>query len=261
MSKSISRREFLMSAAVLGAGLLTPRLAQAQSKTFRRIYCPILMYHYVSYAPADADAVLADLTVAPELFSEHLDKLKALGFTSVTMKQFWNAMLNGDPLPEKPVVLTFDDGYADAYLHATPRLLEKGMVGTFYVVSSFMDQPGYLTWGQAVEMRNAGMEIGNHSVSHPNLSGRNDEFLRGEIEGGAAAIASVMGERPVSFCYPMGRYDNNTIRIVRETGHTNATTTSDGTMHRNNNPYRLSRVRVRNTTNVASLEWLVGRQV
>src|SRR5262249_15638147 len=124
-----------------------------------------------------------------------------------------------------------------------------------------MDQPGYLTWGQAGEMRNVGMEIGNHSATHPNLAGRNREFLMNEIETAAAAINSALGFRPTAFCYPLGRYDNNTVAVVRETGHTPATTPADGRLQYTANPLRMRRVRIRNTTNVGSLEWLLNRRI
>jgi hypothetical protein len=106
MKHRFSRRQFLAASAAGGLGLLT----NSRSLTFRRIYCPILMYHYISYAPEDADAILADLTVTPELFSEHLAFLQEAGFTSVTMAQMWAALSEGAELPEKPIVFTFDDG-------------------------------------------------------------------------------------------------------------------------------------------------------
>jgi peptidoglycan/xylan/chitin deacetylase (PgdA/CDA1 family) len=140
-----------------------------------------------------------------------------------------------------------------------PRLAERGMTGLFYIVKNFMDQPGYMSWGHAVEMRNAGMEIGNHSSSHPNLSSLGYDAQFDEIEGAAAAIGEVMGARPQFFCYPLGRYNRTTIQILKETGHLTATTTSDGTLKYSTDPFIMSRLRIRNTTAVSTLDWLVNR--
>jgi peptidoglycan/xylan/chitin deacetylase (PgdA/CDA1 family) len=261
MNHRLSRRQFLAAAATGSLGLLANSQTLAASLTFRRINCPILMYHYISYAPEDADNVLRDLTVTPELFSEHLAFLQENGFTSVTMAQLWAALSEGAELPEKPIIFTFDDGYIDAYQHAMPRLLERGMTGLFYIVKNFMDQPGYLSWGQVVEMRNAGMEIGNHTSSHPNLSSLDYNAQFDEIDGAAAAIGEVLGARPPFFCYPLGRYNASTIQVLKDTGHITATTTSDGTLKYSTDPFRMSRLRIRNTTTVSTLGWLVNRVV
>jgi len=257
-----TRRQFLKTAAAMAGGLWMTQQASAQITN--GVFCPTLMYHYVSYPPDDADRVLRDLIVTPEDFSTHLDRLLELGFTAITMKQLWAHLIGEtDPetFPEKPVILTFDDGYIDAYQHAFPRLLERGMVGTFFIVKNFMEQPGYLSWGMAGEMKNAGMEIGNHSVSHPNLSSLGYDAQRAEIEDAANTITEVLGEHPRFFCYPLGRFNATTRQILRETGHHAAVTTSDGTLKWYADPYRMSRIRIRNTTTPAQLEWAVNRRI
>jgi peptidoglycan/xylan/chitin deacetylase (PgdA/CDA1 family) len=103
------------------------------------------------------------------------------------------------------------------------------------------------------------MEIGNHSSSHPNLSSLGYDAQFDEIEGAAAAIGEVMGARPQFFCYPLGRYNRTTIQILKETGHLTATTTSDGTLKYSTDPFIMSRLRIRNTTAVSTLDWLVNR--
>lgn len=253
---TLSRRQFLLGAALVAAGARLSRPARAKSP----IYCPVLMYHYISYPPDNANATLQDLVVAPELFSEHLTALQEDGFTPITMAALWAGLSQDAELPEKPVILTFDDGYDDAYGQAAPRILERGMTGTFFIITGKMDQPGHLTWGQAAEMKSAGLEIGNHTINHPNLTSLSSAAQYDEIDGAAAAIETALGERPRAFCYPLGRYNNETVRILRETGHHTATTTSDGTLHYATNPFRMSRVRIRNTTKVDTLRWLLNRQ-
>lgn len=251
---TITRRQFLTLTAASSLSLLAPQAASA-----RTLHCPILMYHYIAHPPEGADAVLTDLTVPPDLFDQHLDFLLNAGFTTITMRQLWAGLSEGAELPEKPVILTFDDGYDNAYGDATPRLLARNMVGTFFIVRDFMGQPGYLSWGMAAEMKNVGMELGNHSSTHPNLTSLNYNGQYEEIEGCAAAMGDVLGERPAFFCYPLGRYNATTIQVLRDTGHLAAVTTSDGTLKHSTDPFRMSRARVRHTTQVGALEWLLNR--
>src|SRR5690606_32925489 len=105
----MKRRQFLQlllaSAGTVASG---QPLVSAQSRLYRRLHCPILMYHYVSALPERPDAVRRDLTVAPELFDQHCAYLVDNGYTTVTMAAVADALFNGTPLPEKPIVLTFD---------------------------------------------------------------------------------------------------------------------------------------------------------
>ena len=80
-----------------------------------------------------------------------------------------------------------------------------------------------------------------------------------EIESTAVAMEQVFGERPRFFCYPLGRFNETTIQLLKESGHLTATTISDGTMKYSSDPLRMSRLRIRNTTAVSTLAWLVNR--
>ena len=262
MTKTLSRRGFLAGSALAGAAWLAgPAIPAAASG--RALYSPILMYHRVGSPPRDAGAIRRDLTIAPDLFAAHLDMLAGAGYQAVSMAALWAALADGAEIPAKPVVLTFDDGYDDAYRCAYPLLARRSMTGMFYLITGFIGQPGYLTWAQAAEMRAAGMEMGNHSVTHHNLRGRDHAYLMAEIDGAASAMAGVFGERPRFFCYPLGHYDSRVIAVLRETGHLAATTIFDGTLHAASYPdaYRMPRVRIHSATSVERLAWLLNRRV
>lgn len=257
---NMNRRQFLKTTLGLSASaLLSTRLVSAQTLVQRRIRCPILMYHYISPLPADADRIRRDLTVVPEMFDQHCQQLVLSGYTTVSMAQLAQALLQGAALPERPVVLTFDDGYAGMYDYALPTLQKYQMVGTFFVITRYLDNPGYLSWGQAGVLLQSGMEVENHSMTHPSLSRRDDAYLMNEIEGAAEAIEVTFNRRPHFFCYPAGEFDENTIRIVQATGHSLAVTTDDGMILDSSDPYRLPRVRIRGTTDVGRLDWLLAR--
>ncbi|NWF68994.1 MAG: polysaccharide deacetylase family protein [Chloroflexi bacterium] len=256
---NITRRKFLLGAAS-GLFLHTLGAARAQAQ-IDNLLCPILMYHYVSTPPADADATLRDLAVTLENFAAHLDTLLNAGFSTITMDELWRGLRGEFGLPARPLVITFDDGYWDAYAHAGPLLAARGMRGTFYIVGSYMEQPGYLTWGQAAELRASGMEIGNHSHTHRDLSRLTADEQRADIEQSTAAIEAALGFRPNTFCYPFGRQNRLTRLILQDNGYHTAVTTRDATIVYRSNPRRIGRVRVRGTTTPADLEWLVSRRV
>ena len=86
----------------------------------RTVQLPILMYHYVSVPPADADIYRKDLSIAPADFAAHLDRMQADGYTAISLYDFLNHLTLGTSLPEKPVIITFDDGYRDNYENAFP---------------------------------------------------------------------------------------------------------------------------------------------
>ena len=199
--------------------------------------------------------------MTPGQFAAQLAWLRANGYTTVTLGALADALASGAPLPPRPVILTFDDGYADAYAHAFRLLRESGMVGTFFVVTEWLDnrQAGYLTWDQAREMAAAGMAIESHSRSHPDLTNDCDYDCRVyQVLGSVETIAAEIGVRPRFFCYPGGRYDAGLFAVLRAAGIVAAVTTHGGTLHVSERPLELPRVRVRGTTMLRDFAWMVG---
>lgn len=256
----LSRRQFLVASAIAGAGLASLGASPALTAN-PWIYSPILMYHYVDYLPPNPDIYRTSLTVSPEMFGAHLDALNAGGYTVITMAQLWAGLSTGAQLPPKPVVLTFDDGYDNAYRFAYPALVAHGMTGMFNLITGQVGQWGYVTWPQVVEMAGAGMEIGNHTVHHPDLWHLGYADRLAEIDGAAKAIADNLGRRPQFFCYPIGHYNVYIADIVKRTGHLAATTTQYGTLHSATYPYWMHRVRVDNTVTAQGLLNLLDAKV
>lgn len=228
--------------------------------TLRRIDVPILMYHYVSELPEDADAYRIDLTVSPVLFRQHLEYLRDVGYESIGLADLHLALLQGDPLPDRPIILTFDDGYIDHYRVVFPLLLEFGYRGTFFVISGRADDgdPAYLSWQQIQEMAAAGMSIEAHTKTHPDLRGQEHAFLIYEIVGSVQSIEAHVGSPVRMFAYPAGRYDDRVLRILETTNLWRAVTTRHGLLHTTDNRLMLDRLRVSNSTGVLGLQHLLN---
>lgn len=218
-----------------------------------RARVPILMYHYVSELPANADRYRIDLTVTPDNFEAQLDYLDRAGYHPITLTDLYLHLTEGYPLPKKPVVLTFDDGYRDAYEVVFPRLLERGFTATFFVLATpaHFEWPQYLTWAQMKEMADAGMDIQAHGRDHVDLRGRPYDFLVYQILGAREAIEYHTGQPVRFFCYPSGQYDNNIIDVVRAAGYWGAVTTRWGVMHSLDRIFEMPRIRVRGTDTLA----------
>jgi len=205
------------------------------------------MYHYISVPPADADIYRLDLSVTPANFETQLAWLRSEGYEGITLTQLVYHLALGWPLPEKPVILTFDDGYRDNYVNAFPLLVEYGYPGTFFLHTQPIDEdnPAYLTWGMVGRMHRAGMDMQAHGYRPRDLSGKSVDYLVYEIVGAKEAIEARTGEPVRFFSYPSGQYDQQTIAVLRSADFWAAVTTVQGTTHSSTNLFELERVRMR----------------
>jgi peptidoglycan/xylan/chitin deacetylase (PgdA/CDA1 family) len=210
------------------------------------VQVPILMYHYLSEPSPYADRIRLDLSITPALFETHLAYLREAGYETISMQQFYHAMTMQLDLPAKPVILTFDDGYRDAYENAFPLLKKYNYQATFFVFTQPIDtyNVDFLTWEMIIEMHQAGMEFGSHSYTHPDMRNRDDDFLVYQILGSKEAIEARIGEPVRFFCYPSGRYDQQVIRVLESAGFWGAVTTQWGSVYSFNNRFEMHRIRV-----------------
>ena len=226
---------------------LTPVPTATRDLNLRSARVPILMYHYISVPPPDADVYRLDLSVTPENFTAQMDYLAAEGYHPIRVSDLSDYLLNGKPLPSKPIVLTFDDGYLDNYQNAMPILKQHKFPATLFIITQFAEEkrPGYMNWDQIAELAADGMEIGSHTMNHVELNGRTNAYLETEIAGSKAMIETRLGLAVKSFCYPAGKYDTRTINVLRSDSYLAATTEISGAYQTTSNIYELRRIRVR----------------
>jgi peptidoglycan/xylan/chitin deacetylase (PgdA/CDA1 family) len=127
-------------------------------------------------------------------------------------------------------------------------------------VTQFVDEgrEDYLSWDMVKEMAAAGMRIEPHSKTHPDLSGAEREYVIYEMLGSQETIAAHIGSTPRYFCYPGGRYDEQTMAIADELNFWGAVTTADGQWHGFDNRFEWSRVRMRNSTTLPEFASMVS---
>jgi peptidoglycan/xylan/chitin deacetylase (PgdA/CDA1 family) len=207
---------------------------------------PILMYHYIR-VPTDSqanDRVGWDLSTPPDVFKTQMDYLDEHGYHPITLTDFRDYLKGSRPLPDRPIVLTFDDGYADLYTQAFPVLKHHHFKAVAYIVSGFVGRVGVnVSADQVREMDAAGIEIGAHTVNHVDLT-KSGGSLGNEVGGSKTALEAIVGHPVLDFCYPSGRFNAQVIQAVQAAGYESATTTQSGAVHTLADRFAWSRVRV-----------------
>ncbi len=220
-------------------------------------FLPILMYHYVSVPPAGSDDLRENLSVSPSLLGEQLKYLAEKGYTTVTFKDLQSAKDGRFPLPEKPVILTFDDGYIDHYTNVFPLLKNRNQKAVFFIMTDRVGQEGYMNWDQINEMSNAGMEIGSHAKSDVDLRYVSEKDGISQITDSKKVLEEKLGKPVYSFAYPSGRYTAWLFKVLSGERYAFARTTQFGKyVDVKAHPYTLPSLRIsQNTTEEDFASW------
>ena len=170
---------------------------------------PTLMYHAVS----DDMWGIHELFVSPSDLEEQLKYLQENGYTTL-----WFEDLANIEQYEKPVILTFDDGYMDNYLEAFPLLEKYQAKATFFVITGSLDvNAKSMTYEQVKELSQSGLvSIQSHTVNHPYLSDLSREEQEQQLVQSKLDILRITGKEPYALCYPSGKYNQDTLDLVEE---------------------------------------------
>jgi peptidoglycan/xylan/chitin deacetylase (PgdA/CDA1 family) len=209
------------------------------------IIVPILMYHYIRPAPSIySDYLGYRLTVTPADFTAQMDWLAASGYNPVNFNDLRAYFSGAMPLPAKPVVLTFDDGYADLYSTAYPVLQSHKFKAVAYIVTSFVGQARYVTAAQVVDMDHHGVQIASHTVDHANLAKASRYSATNQLANSRTWLENLTGHPVVDFAYPSGQFSSLAIAVLQATGYDTAVTELPGTVHSRADRYLWTRERI-----------------
>ncbi|MBW1599273.1 polysaccharide deacetylase family protein [Streptomyces sp. JJ38] len=221
------------------------------------------MYHNVARFPTTETL---RLSVSPEAFAAQVEVLADRGHTPLTAAELAAAWRSCRPLPERPVLITFDDGYAGVHRYALPALRRHGFPATLFAATGWLRGPrqaqavpdAMLSWPQLRELAAGGVEIGGHSHSHPQLDQLPDARLRHEVRHCRALLAEALGQSPVSFAYPFGYSSRRVREAVRSAGFGQALAVRNALADpRRQGPYALARLTVRRTTTLSEFTRMV----
>jgi peptidoglycan/xylan/chitin deacetylase (PgdA/CDA1 family) len=226
----------------------------------RNITLPILMYHYVRNPPSMRDDWMGfKLSVSPADFTAQMDWLSSHRFHPVDFNDVRAYFAGQQPLPANPVVITFDDGYADLYTTAYPILAAHGFKAVAYIVSGFVGQSRYVTPAQVVQMDQNGIEIASHTVDHANLARSSNASLMHQLVDSKRWLENLLGHPVIDFAYPSGDFNAQAVAAVQRAGYDTAVTTLFSVDHSMSDRYLWTRVRVGGGESLADFASSIGR--
>lgn len=198
---------------------------------------PILAYHKVE------DNSSNPLALSSQEFDEQMAYLARYGFNAISPDQLLNYLQQGLPLPDKPVLITFDDGYQDNYRTAYPIMKKHGLTATVFLITDRIGQDEwYMTWDQVEEMRRNGFSFGSHTLSHTSLSTVSDDYVMFQLVKSREGAEWRLDAPVKYFAYPSGRYNENVEKLVRQAGYRAAFSVEFGRAGRDSTIYSLERI-------------------
>ena len=226
---------------------------------------PVLLYHAVMDDPPDW---IAEFTVTPKDFGAQLDAVVDSGRSPVTIDTLARHLAGEGSLPERPVVLTFDDGFADLPGPTAEALAARSLPSAAYLTTgaitpgrrSLLPPAPMMTLSQVPLLEQYGMEIGAHTVTHPQLDTLRPAALRRELREPKEVLEDVLGHEVTHLAYPHG-YNSRAVRkaALRE-GYASAAAVRHALSSETDEAYRISRLILRRSHTVADIEeWMEGR--
>ena len=175
---------------------------------------PVLMYHSIGYEKGNT------ARLPKEKFKEQMKYLKENNYATLSLEDAYDFFMSNKAVPEKAIILTFDDGYVDNYVEAFPILKELELKATFFVITDLVDKiPSYMNLEQLKETQASGMDIESHTVNHEHLKQLSYEKQVKTLKESKEFLERLLNKKIQYFAYPYGEYTEETLTAVKETGY------------------------------------------
>lgn len=221
-------------------GIVLPPIVPGE----RAARVPVLLYHYIGENPNKDDTVRNGLSTSPSIFKAQLETLKAAGYTTITFDELAAFFDGKSLLPNKPIILTFDDGYVDFYLNAYPILAGSGMKGVVFIPTGLIGGRAYMNWSQVEEIaRSPFVIVAAHSIHHYALPKMAYDSMVNEIVESKKILEQHVGYPVNWMAYPYGSFDERVVTAVRKAGYIGAATTMLGMYQYKSRLYHIPRYR------------------
>lgn len=200
---------------------------------------PVLTYHQIGDSPDWYYVSAVD-------FEQQIAFLQKNGYHTISVRELMSGLNGQSPLPPKPIVITFDDGYKNNWTHAVPILEKHQARATFFVVTGHMGQPDYMSWQELLDMQQKGMEIGSHTLNHYTLNEINLKEFSRELRLSRLMLENNLQPPTDIFANPFGETTPAVVALLKETGYSAACSSIVGTNFAGTDPYRIKRVTIKN---------------
>jgi peptidoglycan/xylan/chitin deacetylase (PgdA/CDA1 family) len=222
-----------------------------------KVALPILMYHHITVLSANASATWRNLTVTPAAFEDQVTYLADHGYHTIYFSDLVAYFHEGVPLPEKPIILTFDDGWTDHYTVAYPILAKHCMVGVFFAPVNWVNNGGgkqVMSWAMIEEMSKGGMEFGSHTLNHHLLNQQTEKQIMVQLVDSKAELEKHTVRPVVALAYPGGGYNTLAVSLVPKAGYGAAVGVTAGPDQARADRYLLHRIAVPYSDNLKMFE-------
>jgi peptidoglycan/xylan/chitin deacetylase (PgdA/CDA1 family) len=246
-----------MSLALMSVSLLFPCATHAAAISSKvvspSVTVPVLLYHYVR-PWTGLTALGQGLSVTPERFAAQMEELVRLKYHAITPESLRAAIDHHARLPRNPILITFDDGYADQYMNALPVLKKLHLTATFFIISDFVGRKDYVTQDMLKDMDRSGLAIiGAHTVHHEALATISSAMCKKEVVDSKIALEKILGHDVTDFAYPFGSLSKTAETQVAQAGFHTAFSTLLGEIHTSSTLFTLRRMRVANGDSIAQV--------
>ncbi|MFT3934243.1 MAG: polysaccharide deacetylase family protein [Chitinophagaceae bacterium] len=188
----------------------------------KRKQVPILCYHQIrNWRPTDSKQA-KDYIVPEDAFAAQIKMLADSGYHTISADQLYDYLINGAALPEKPVMLTFDDTDLPQYTIAKPVMEKYGFKGMFFIMTVSLGRPNYMSKDQVKQLADAGNEIGSHTWDHKNIKKFTEADWAIQIDKPTHTLEAITGKPVKYFAYPFGLWNPAAIPGLKKHGFTAA---------------------------------------
>ena len=207
------------SAAVTSPAVIASGEIADAATILARKEVPVLCYHQIRDWTAKNSKNAKDVIVPLNVFKAQMKILADSGYHTILPDQLYAYLTTGAPLPEKPVMLTFDDTDLDQYTVAWPEMQKYGFKGVFFIMTVSMNRPRYMTREQLKELADAGNAVESHTWDHHKFTGYTTEAdWQTQVEKPRKQIVDLTGHPADYFAYPYGLWNKAGIPELKKRG-------------------------------------------
>lgn len=249
------------AAPVAGAAGHPRPFATDAAAVAARATVPVLCWHQLrSWRPSDSDYNRQLLICPPERFAAQLDVIAAAGYTTIGPDDYLAHLTHGTALPDKPVILSFDDAQGSQVAVGLPALRRRGMTGTFFVMTVVLDKPGWMSRRDVRTLHRAGMTVASHTWDHHRADRYGGRDWVVQLQQPRALLEQLTGAPVRHFAYPYGLWAERDFAHLQQAGYATAFQLG-GRLDRHRPLYTLRRILVPSTATPSRLRSLLSAAV